>query len=448
MTDHEDALVRGGRAFGESRWSEAYEIFSELDRRGELPPEELELLSTASFMLGRIGDMTSASERAHRAYMDNGDLFPAVRTAVWLGTNLASRGKLAQASGWLERAQRLMEPVEDDRLERGYMLLPAMFKHLAAQEYEQVVAVATEAASIGRRFGDHDLVAFAMHLHGRALVRDGQAEEGLRLFDEVMVAVTAEELSPMVTGLVYCSVIEGCYEIREIRRAAEWTTALSTWCDSQPDLVAFTDQCLAHRAEIMQLRGIWAEALEQAHRAHERRGSGLVAAQAYYQQAEIHRLRGEFGHAEEAYSQVSLNGGDPKPGLARLRLAQGNPDAAVASVDRALTETREVIRRLAILPAYVDIMLTVGDVPAARSASDELLAIAGQTGIDMYRAWAGYALGVVDLADGLAGKAIPSLRDAFKLWQALDVPHEMARTRTSLAKALLSVGDEDTANLE
>jgi DNA-binding CsgD family transcriptional regulator len=263
-----------------------------------------------------------------------------------------------------------------------------------------------------------------------------------------MVAVTAEQLSPMVTGLVYCSVIEGCHEIGEIRRAAEWTMALSAWCDAQPDLVAFTDQCLAHRAEIMQLRGTWTEALEQARRAHQRKGGGLIAAQAYYQQAEIHRLRGDFGSAEDDYREVSSHGGDPQPGLARLRLAQGNPAAAAASVERALTERGDSIQRLAILPAYVDIMLGLGDTAAARAACDELDAAAHMTGIDMDRARSSYARGAVDLAAGRPGEAIPSLRAAFKLWQTLEVPHEMARTRASLAEALLAVGDEDTARLE
>jgi DNA-binding CsgD family transcriptional regulator/tetratricopeptide (TPR) repeat protein len=328
------------------------------------------------------------------------------------------------------------------------MLLPAVFKHIAAKEYEAAAEAAIEAGSIGRRFGDVDLVALAMHVQGRSLVRQGKIQEGLRLLDEVMVAATAEELSPMVTGLVYCSVIEGCYETREIRRAAEWTTALSAWCDSQPDLVAFTGQCLAHRAEIMQLQGVWADALEQARKAHQRKARGLIAAQAYYQEAEIHRLRGEFARAEEAYRKVSLSGGDPQPGLARLRLAQGNPTAATASLDRALAETDDLLQRLAILPAYVDIMLTADDVAAARRASDELHAIAGQTGVEMHRAWAAYARGVVDLTAGLPTEAIPSLRDAFKLWQSLEVPYETARTRTELGKALLAVGDEDTASLE
>jgi len=448
MTEHVDELTRGRAAFRESNWSEAYETFAQLDRLGELPPEDLESLSTAAFMLGRIEDMISALERAHHIYMDSGDRFAAVRTALWVGTNLASRGKYARASGWLERAHRLMEPVQEDRLERGYMLLPAVFKHIDAEEYQEAAEVASEAASIGRRFRDDDLVALAMHTEGRALVRQGKAREGLRLLDEAMVAVTAEQLSPMVTGLVYCSVIEGCYEIGEIRRAAEWTLALSAWCDAQPDLVAFTAQCLAHRAEIMQLQGTWTKALEQARRAHQRKGGGLIAAQAYYQSAEIHRLRGDFGSAEDDYRNVSRHGGDPQPGLARLRLAQGNPAAAAASLERALTERGDSIQRLAILPAYGDVMLSVGDIAAARKACDELDAVADETGIDMHRAWSSYARGSVDLADSLPGEAIPSLRAAFKLWQDLEVPHEMARTRTSLGKALLAVGDGDTAELE
>lgn len=448
MTEHGDQITSGRAALRASNWSEAYEILSELDRRGALSPQDAELLSTAAFMLGRIDEMLSALEAAHHAYLDGDDLFPAVRTAVWLGTHLASRGKYAQASGWLERAHRLMEPVDEDRLERGYMLLPAVFKHIDAEEYQEAAEVASEAASIGRRFRDHDLVALAMHTHGRALVRQGKAQEGLRLLDETMVAVTGERLSPMVTGLVYCSVIEGCYEIGEIRRAAEWTMALSAWCDAQPDLVAFTDQCLAHRAEIMQLRGTWTEALEQARRAHQRKGGGLIAAQAYYQQAEIHRLRGDFGSAEDDYRNVSRHGGDPQPGLARLRLAQGNPAAAAASLERALSEKGQSIQRLMVLPAYVDIMLSVGDIAAARKACDELEAVADETGIDMHRAWSSYARGAVDLADGRPGEAMAGLRAAFKLWQALDVPHEMARTRASLARALLAVGDEDTASLE
>jgi DNA-binding CsgD family transcriptional regulator len=448
MTEHGDQITRGRAAIRASKWSEAHEILSELDREKGLSPEDVELLSTASFMLGRIDEMLSALERAHQAYLDDDDLFPAVRTAVWLGTHLASRGKYAQASGWLERAHRLMEPVDEDRLERGYMLLPAVFKHIDAEEYEEAAAVASEAASIGRRFRDDDLVALAMHAQGRALVRQGRAQDGLRLLDEAMVAVAAVQLSPMVTGLVYCSVIEGCYEIGEIRRAAEWTMALSTWCDAQPDLVAFTDQCLAHRAEIMQLQGTWTEALEQARRAHQRKGGGLIAAQAYYQQAEIHRLRGDYGRAEDDYRNVSRNGGDPQPGLARLRLAQGDMAAAGASLERALSETADPIQRFSVLPAYVDVMLSVGDIAAARKACDELQAVADQTGIDMHQARSSYARGVVDLADGRPGEAIPSLRAAFKLWQTLGVPHEMARTRTSLGRALLAVGDEDTARLE
>jgi DNA-binding CsgD family transcriptional regulator/tetratricopeptide (TPR) repeat protein len=448
MTEHSDEVTNARTAFARNKWSESFEILSELSRRGELAPEGLEMLSTAAFMLGRIEDMFSALERAHRGYLDSGQIFPAVRTALWLANNLASHDKFAQASGWMERAERLMEPVQEDRPERGYMLIPSMFRYIASRNYEKAADVAVEAASIGRRLGDSELVALAMHVNGRALVRQGKAREGLKLLDEVMVAVTADELSPMVTGLVYCSVIESCYEIGEIRRAAEWTMALSAWCDGQPDLVAFTGQCLAHRAEIMQLHGVWPGALEQASTAHQRKARGLIAAQAYYQEAEIHRLQGDLGRAEEAYRNVSLHGGEPQPGLARLRLAQGNPDAAAASLARALSEAGELIARLPILPAYVDVMLAVGDLPAARTACEELEEIAGDSAVEMHRARSRYARGMVDLAAGDPTAAIPSLRLAFTMWRALQVPHEVARTRAALGVALEAVGDHDTASLE
>lgn len=448
MTEHSAEVTDATSAFAQSKWSECFEILSELNRRSELAPEGLEMLSTAAFMLGRIEDMLSALEKAHRGYLDSGQIFPAVRTALWLANNLASHDKSAQASGWMERAERLMEPVEEDRPERGYMLIPSMFRYIEARDYEKAVHVAVEAASIGRRLGDSELVALAMHINGRALVRQGKAPEGLKLLDEVMIAVTGDELSPMVTGLVYCSVIESCYEIGEVRRAAEWTMALSAWCDGQPDLVAFTGQCLAHRAEIMQLHGVWPGALEQASAAHERNARGPIAAQAYYQEAEIRRLQGDLGRAEEAYRNVSLHGGDPQPGLARLRLAQGNPDAAAASLSRALTEASELIARLPILPAYVDVMVAIGDLSSAQTACEELETIATDTAVELHRARSRYARGIMDLAAGDPGSAIPSLRVAFATWHALEVPHEAARTRTALGRALAAVGDGDAASLE
>ena len=448
MTGRSGEVIRATVAFDDGNWSESYEIFSELSRTGDLSPEGLEMLSTASFMLGRIDDMVSALERAHHGYLENGETFPAVRTAIWLANHLASRDKFALASGWMDRAERLMEPVREERPERGYMLMPRIFRSIAAEEYQEAADLADQAASLGRRLGDSELVALAMQVHGRALVRQGKAQDGLKLFDEVMVSVTADDLSPMVTGLVYCSVIEGCYEIGEIRRAAEWTMALSVWCDAQPDLVAFTGQCLAHRAEIMQLQGVWPEALKAAARAHERKARGLIAAQAYYQQAEIHRLQGQFARAEEAYFKVSVSGGDPQPGLARLRLAQGSPDVAAASLERALAETGDLTRRLVILPAVVDVMVTVGNLPAARKASDELAEIAGHTKVDLHRARSMFARGAVDLADGDPAAAISSLRNALSVWHALAVPHEVARTELVLGRALEALGDDDTARLE
>ena len=222
------------------------------------------------------------------------------------------------------------------------MLLPAVFEQEAGGDLEGAAATAGEAVAIAERFGDSDLFALAAHAQGHMLVEAGRLREGLPLLDEAMVAVTAGEPSPIVSGIVYCGVILACRDAHEIRRAQEWTLALTRWCERQPDLVAFTGRCLVHRAEILQLRGDWADALAEAKRAQERcrqAENDAAAGDACYREGEIHRVRGDFEAAESAYREGSRHGREPHPGLALLRLAQGKTDAAAAAIRRVLDET-------------------------------------------------------------------------------------------------------------
>ena len=311
-------------------------------------------------------------------------------------------------------------------------------------------AAAAEAAAIGERCGDPDLVACARHQQGRIRLQQGQVEAGLALLDETMVAVTAGELSPLVTGLMYCSVIAACQQVYALDRTREWTAALTQWCEGQPDMVAFAGVCQVHRAEIMQLQGAWPEAIEEARRACAR-SQGVdqqAAAAALYQQAEVHRLKGEFAAAEEAYRGASQLGLEPQPGLALLRLAQGRSDAAATAIRRVASTTTDRLKRMSLLPAYVEIMLAAGDVEDARNACRELEDIARSFDTGVPGAIAAQARGAVDLAEGNAQAALGSLRRAFEVWQRIEAPYAAARVRVLIGLACRALGDEDGAGLE
>jgi DNA-binding CsgD family transcriptional regulator len=451
VVDAIDELGRGRESYARRAWMDAYRSLSQADQAAPLEPEDLELLATAAFMLGRDDDCLSSLERAHHAYLDAGEAMRAVRCAFWLVINLALGGEMSRATGWLGRAQRLVERDGGDCVERGYLLVPIMLRHEAAGDWEAAYAAAADAAEIGERFGDADLLALAIHEQGCALIQQERVEEGLGLLDEAMVAVIAGELSPIITGIVYCSVIMGCQEVYALRRAQEWTVALTRWCEEQPAMVAFSGRCLVHRAEIMELHGAWREALEEARRAHQRCVQGKnqsAAAQAFYRQAEVHRLQGRFSAAEEAYRDASRCGCEPQPGLALLRLAQGNDDAAAAAIRRAVGETTEPLKRARLLPAYVEIMLAVGDVQEAHNACRELEEISARYESGMLGAMSAHAEGAVDLAQGDTRAALLALRQAWQMWQELEVPYEAARVRVLLGLACRTLGDDDTAALE
>ena len=444
-------LERGRKAYARHAWSEAYESLSSADEADALAAEDLESLAVAAYMLGRVDEFLATLERAHHAYVGIGESRPAARAAVHLGINLAILGDVAQAGGWFARAQRLVARESADCPERGYLLLPLALRHEAAGEHALVAEAAAEAAAIGERFGDRDLFALGAHVHGNALIRLGQLEEAFRLLDEAMLTAIGGELSPIVTGIVYCGAIAGCEEAYELRRAHEWTGALARWWEGQPELVAFTGRCLAHRAEILQLQGAWLEALEEARRARERcerAMNRLAAGQAAYQQAEVLRRQGEFAAADAAYRDANACGREPQPGLALLRLAEGDARAAGAAIRRALAETAPPLGRSRLLPAYTEVMVALGDLEEARSACRELAVIALDFPSAMLGAIAAYVEGSVELAAGDADAALLTLRRALQAWQQLGAPYEAARARVLVALACRALDDEDTAGLE
>ena len=452
MVDTIDELERGRKSYARRAWMDAHESLSHTDQVAPLGAEDLELLARSAYMLGRDDEYVSCLERAHHTYLEAGDASRAVRCAFWIGHNLLFRSEMSPALGWFARAQRLLEREGRDCVERGYLLIPALLQHVLSGDFEAAHTTALDAAEIGERFGDQDLVAIALMEQGHALVKQGRTGEGLRLVDETMVAVTAGELSPIVAGIVYCNTIAFCQSVYELRRAREWTAALTRWCEDQPEMIAHKGLCLVHRAEIMTLVGAWRDALEEAYRVGERFRQGVLNERALghaaYRQGEVHRLQGEFAAAEAAYRESSRCGYEPQPGLALLRVAQGNCDAAAAAIRRVVGETTKPLKRARYLPAYVEIMLAVGDGEEARTAYRELEGIAERQGSDALDAMSAHAEGAVDVAEGDARAALLALRRAWQMWQELEAPYEAARVRVLLGLACRALGDDDTAVLE
>jgi DNA-binding CsgD family transcriptional regulator len=411
----------------------------------------VELLGAAAYLIGQVDDSVDAWGRAHHGCLRAGDVAGAARCAFWLSFILLNKGELVHGGGWVHRGQRLLDEGQADCVERGYMRYVASLHAAFEGDIEAGLSGFSEAATIGDRFGDPQLVALSRVGEGRCLIYRGEVTEGMALLDEAMVSVTTQEVSPVVVGDLYCTAIEGCQEVFDVRRAREWTAALSRWCDAQPELVLYRGQCLVHRAELMLLAGAWPAAGAEVQRACDRLAqptSQRALGAAFYVRGELHRLRGEFGDAERAYRQASRSGRQPQPGVALLRLAQGRLDNAQAMMRRVLDETEDAVTRSGLLAPYAEILLATGDVDAARGAVDELSEIAATRNTPLLSALSSHATGAVLLAEGDARAALAALRRASSAWSELEAPYEGARTRVLIGLACRALGDDDGAEIE
>jgi DNA-binding CsgD family transcriptional regulator/tetratricopeptide (TPR) repeat protein len=443
-----DVLLQARDAYERRDWVHA---FDRLQGVGDLAPEDTMALATSAYLLGNVDDAVRALQSGYQDRIRNGDSLGAARFASWLGLLLNVRGETAVGGGWVARAQRLLETETGDVVERGYLLAHEFFQHLGRGDLARAAETAARVLQTGRRFTEHDLIAQGLMMQGRMMIYSGRVREGLALLDEAMVGLSAGEVSPIIAGMAYCSLIEACQELSDFSRAVSWTTALTRWCEAQPGLVPYTGQCSLHRGQIMRLRGAYDEALAEfarAQRRYQKEGTAAPAGMALTELGDVLRIRGKLDEAEASYRQAAELGHEPQPGLALAWLARGRTTAAISAVRRLLAEAQDPVRRSWMLPAGVEVLVSAQVLDEARQNSDELSGIASAFGSSALRAMATYAAATVHLAFGETEDALSDARESYRLWSELGSPYEAARARVVYGRALRAMGDEDSATGE
>jgi len=440
-------LEQAADAAGRRDWQAAYDAYAEV---AEPTAGDTEGLAEAAWWLGRMAESIRLNTEAYRGHLDGGDLPSAARTAFLLAIHTRLVGDAAQSAGWMGRSQRVLDSMPES-VEHGYPLYLQIAGLMGSGDLDAALVSARRMQDLGRHFADPTLVALGVYYEGRSLIKQARVREGLALLDEAMLAALSDELRPLWTGAIYCGLMDACNELRDLRRASEWTEATRRWCGPLPLASLYPGICRVHRAQVLQTRGEWKQAEEEALGAcRDMVGIDVFAvADGHYEVGEVRRLRGDLAGAEEAYKLAHEWGRDPQPGIALLRLAQGRIEAAAAAIGAALAQgAGSPLDRAPLLAAQTSIALAAGDVPLAEASADEVARTAVAFDSPALAAEGNRCAGAVRLAQGRPMEAMAALRMSFNTWQELDAPYDVARTRLLLADAYQSMGDSDTAARE
>jgi class 3 adenylate cyclase len=445
-----DDLVAGRQAYAEHRWADAYAHLSAADRSSSLGGDDLERLADAARWSRHFDQLLDLLERAESAYARAGEHRGAARLALALAREHYQRGDRAVASGWLGRASTLLA-TDTECAEYGLMSWMMGRAMSDVGNHDACRDLAAQVVEMGRRLDMPDLEGLGLLEQGHGLIIDGRAAEGLALIDEANALAATGALELMNAGTIYCSTINACRNIGDWRRAGEWTDAATRWCERQA-VTGFPGLCRFHRAEVRRLRGALDEAETDALEACEElmASAPIYAAWAFHELGEIRRRRGDRTGAIDAFRRASELGFDPQPGLALLRLDEGQADVALQAVSNALADQSGLIQeqRGLLLPAQVTIALAAGAPDVAVAATSALTALEEAAGTPALAASGAGARGQVALAEGRLDEATSELRRCVTRWAELGAPYEAARAKVDLARAYEAAGRQDDATME
>lgn len=443
----ESGLAAARAAYAGRDWATGLAEFVAAARAAPLAAGDVFALATCAWWLGDLDAALPALREAHDGFLRTGQAERAAVAALGVAYTFGLRGERAQASGWLSRTASLLSELDESSVHGTYAF--ALFElALEDDDVEEAIAHARRVRALGEQPRDPTCLGLGAVALGRIRVRTGDPEPGMALLDEAMLHAVSDALPPVWSGAIYCQLMQACHEVGDLRRAAEWTDVTMRWCETMPGSGPFLGSCRLHRANALQLRGRWADAEREAERvvAALRRSDLADVAEAHYLLAELRRRQGDLARAEVEYERAHALGRDPQPGMALLRLATGQRDAATASLRAALAAAGpSPTSRGRLLPAAVEVAVAVGDLDTARAAADELDALARTFDTDGFRAAATHARGMVLLADGDAPAALGALHRALRCWQELAATYEMARVRSDLSRAYEALGDTDAA---
>lgn len=435
-------------AYERHDWRGAVALYRQALETGDLiSASDLERLGKAYWWIGDREGCLDAHERAYAAYLADGDHRRAAKCAQMLRFNYVNGlGDREAGLGWSAKAARLLESLPECA-EHGYQVRLDARRLCTTGHRDEGLRLYEQALEIGRRLNDLDLVALTETWKSLDLIEAGRADEGFALVDELSAAAVGGELGPFATGVVLCNAISAYRDSGDFTGAGESAERAARWCERQ-SIHGFPGICRVRRAEVMRLRGAWADAEREARAAGEELEHFLVmyAAEAYLELGEIRLRVGDPAGAEAAFRQAHALGRDPQPGQALLLLSRGEPEAAARGLQRALEGVSwTIIERARMLDALVEVTLGARDGDASVAAG-ALETIAASNPRQALRAMALRARASVELAAGNA--ATSALRDALQCWQSVDAPYEVARTRTFLADSYSLEGDPAAARQE
>jgi class 3 adenylate cyclase len=444
-----DALEAGRDAMRRHAWEEARRILIEADSAHQLDAEGLRLLGKARDWCGDTVGSIDSFERAYAAFVGAGDRRGAAKVALMLRHQSANVLRdMGAARGWVQRAERLLEG-ETECVEHGFLWRAQGRRAFLDGKHEEGRELLERALDLGNRLGSSNLVGMTLSWLGVSLAEAGRAAEAFPYLDEACAAAVGGEIGPWATGIVYCNTIGAYRDAGEFAMGGEWTQTASRWCQRE-SITGFPGICRVHRAEFMRLRGAWAEAEKEARRASIELETALpsVAGEAFYEVGEIRFRMGDLEGADKAYRQAHELGRDPQPGAAILLAAQGQPAAALRSLQTSLAAHElGLLDEMRSLVALVEIACELGALDVAERATQQTEKMAsGQNGLGL-QVLGLHARGVVQLARGDAD-AHTTLRRALRLWQDINAPYEAAMVRLLLAQALAQSGDEAGAGRE